>query len=132
MADTTTSPPDSPPDLERLEREWREYVADLTVKRTVSDDDVRRGGIAAVHDKMEYGHARVRGADGEWYIVMTEARFREYMDELESGAAARVRESEADYAAGRYHTVTSGAEALAIIDALPDEDEPPVWRDRRG
>ncbi len=124
MTDATTSPPGLDPALhERLEREWREFLVDLTIKRTVSDDDVRREGIAAVRDKIEYGHARVQGADGEWYVVLTEAYLREVMEEIDRGVVALVRESQADYAAGRYHTYASGEEMLAAIDALPDEDE---------
>lgn len=134
MADTTTTPPGIEPELlARLEREWHEHMPDVTIKRTVSDDDIRREGIAAVRDTLEYGFARVQGADGVWYVVLTEEQLREIMEDMDRGVAALVRESEADHAAGRYHTVTSGAEALALIDALPDdEDEPPVWRDRRG
>lgn len=115
---------DTTPTAEDLEREWRAYVEDLLRKRTVSDEEIRRNGIAAVRDRMEYGPARVRGADGEWYVVMSEARFREIMAEIDDGAAARARESDRDIAAGRVYAVTSGAEFFALLDALPDEDVP--------
>lgn len=116
MVDTTPTAAD-------LEREYRAYLRDLAAKRTIADEEIRHGGIAAVRDKMEYGHARVRGEDGVWYVVTTEARYREVMEEIDDGTAARVRESDREIAEGRVYRYANADEHLAAIDALPDDGD---------
>ncbi len=88
---------------------------------TIPAREIKRRGISAVDDLLERGPVHIIQYDEPRYVVLTEARYLALVEAEQDAAMARLRESVADYEAGRYTTYDSAEDLIRDLDL--DEDE---------
>ena len=74
--------------------------------RTIPAREIKRRGISAVDEQLREGPVHVIKNDEPSYVVMTEAHYCTLVEDHEQAMLARVREPEADVAAGRMRRGT--------------------------
>ena len=85
---------------------------------TIPAQEIKRRGIGAVDDLIDSGPVYVIRNNRPQYVVLSEARYQEMLDEQEEAYEERVRASLEDLKAGR---VTRGtAEELIKLLGLED------------
>ena len=68
---------------------------------TIAAQEIKRRGISAVDEKLGEGPVHIIKNNEPRYVVLSEERYRELVEMEDEGHIARVRESLADYKAGR-------------------------------
>jgi PHD/YefM family antitoxin component YafN of YafNO toxin-antitoxin module len=84
--------------------------------RTIAAREIKRRGISAVDEQLCEGPVHVIKNDEPSYVVMTEAHYRTLVEDHEQALLARIRESEADVAAGRVKRYTNVEELIRDLD----------------
>lgn len=87
--------------------------------RTIPAGEIKRRGIGAVDRLLEYGPVHVISGNQPRYVVMEESYYQELREEVDEASAERIRQSDADYKAGKGRIMTPEeilAEALAEDD----------------
>jgi PHD/YefM family antitoxin component YafN of YafNO toxin-antitoxin module len=87
---------------------------------TVSAQEIKRRGVAAVDDVIAKGDVHVIRNNRPQYVVLSEARYQELVAEAHEAYLARVRESLEDFKEGRVRKFTTAEDLLKALDA----DEP--------
>jgi len=87
---------------------------------TVSAQEIKRRGVAAVDDVIAKGDVHVIRNNRPQYVVLSEARYQELVAEAHEAYLARVRESLEDFKEGRVQKFTTAEDLLKALDA----DEP--------
>lgn len=75
--------------------------------RTLPAREIKRRGIAAVDQALEGGPVHVIRNDEPAYVVMSEAQYRDLLDDNREAYITRVRAALDDVAAGRLERVTA-------------------------
>jgi PHD/YefM family antitoxin component YafN of YafNO toxin-antitoxin module len=75
--------------------------------RTIPAREIKRRGISAVDEQLCEGPVHVIKNDEPSYVIVTEAQYRDLLEDRELAAIMRVRESLADEAAGRVRRGTA-------------------------
>jgi PHD/YefM family antitoxin component YafN of YafNO toxin-antitoxin module len=86
--------------------------------RYVPAREIKRRGISAVDEQLKDGPVYIIKNDEPKYVVLTQEQYEDLIDE-DQPFEERIRESMADYEAGRWRYVT--AEELARELELEDE-----------
>jgi len=89
---------------------------------TIAAQEIKRGGITAVDSLLEKGVVHIITRNTPSYVVMSEAQYRDLVDDAREGVIARVRASQADIDAGRVKRYTNVADLMAAIDAREDDE----------
>ena len=92
---------------------------------TIPAQEIKRGGITAVDKHLDYGAVHVITHNRPTYVVMTEEQYAALVEEAHAGVLARVRESLADFDAGRSARYMDVGNLLAAIHAADDDDDLP-------
>jgi len=87
---------------------------------TVSAQEIKRRGVAAVDDVIAKGDVHVIRNNRPQYVVLSEARYQELVAEAHEAYLARVRESLEDFKEGRVQKFATAEDLLKALDA----DEP--------
>ena len=87
---------------------------------TISAQELKRRGIAAVDDLITKGDLYVIRNNQPQYVVLSEVRYRELIEAQEEAYAARLRASLEDLKAGRVRRFASAED---LLNALDNEDE---------
>jgi PHD/YefM family antitoxin component YafN of YafNO toxin-antitoxin module len=87
---------------------------------TVSAQELKRRGVAAVDDVIAKGDVHVIRNNRPQYVVLSEARYQELVAEAHEAYLARVRESLEDFKEGRVQKFATAEDLLKALDA----DEP--------
>lgn len=80
--------------------------------------EIKRRGIGAVDERLEYGPVHVIRNDEPTYVVMTETQYAELLEDQRQAAVDRIRASLEDLEAGRVKRGTA-QDLLDEIDAEP-------------
>lgn len=89
--------------------------------KTIPASEIKRRGIRAVDEQLaEYPAVHVIANNRPKYVILTEERYGELLEEIDEAAELRVAESVADYRAGKVKTYGSVNELMAAIDAADD------------
>ena len=80
--------------------------------RTIPAREIKRRGISAVDEQLEEGPVHVIKNDEPRYVIMTEAHYAELREAFQDAYVARIKESIADYEAGRVRRWGSVDELL--------------------
>ncbi len=88
---------------------------------TIPAQEIKRRGISAVDELLERGAVHVIRNNRPQYVVITEERYQSLLESEKEATLARVRESLADYRAGRVREFASAEELLQALDAEDDE-----------
>ncbi len=91
---------------------------------TIPAQEIKRGGIATVDKHLDHGAVHVITRNRPAYVVMTEAQYAALVEDAHTGVLARVRESQADFRAGRSARYTDVADLMAAIHAVDEDDTP--------
>ena len=75
--------------------------------RTIAAREIKRRGIGAVDDALKEGPVHVIKNDEPKYVIMDEAQYQELANAETEAAAARLRASLEDLAAGRVRRWTA-------------------------
>ncbi len=84
---------------------------------TISAQELKRRGIAAVDGLIESGDVHVIRNNRPEYVILSEERYRELVAEAEEAYLARVKASLEDVKAGRVRRFASADELLQALDA---------------
>jgi PHD/YefM family antitoxin component YafN of YafNO toxin-antitoxin module len=87
---------------------------------TISAQELKRRGIAAVDDAIDRGDIHVIRNNRPQYVVLSEARYQELVAEAHEAYLARVRTALEDMKEGRVQKFTTAEELLQALDS----DEP--------
>ncbi|GAB4172157.1 MAG: hypothetical protein Tsb0017_25650 [Geothermobacteraceae bacterium] len=87
---------------------------------TLSAQEIKRRGVAAVDDVIEKGDVHVIRNNRPQYVVLSEERYQELIADAQEAYLARVRGALSDYKEGRAQKFTTADELLQALDA----DEP--------
>jgi PHD/YefM family antitoxin component YafN of YafNO toxin-antitoxin module len=87
---------------------------------TISAQELKRRGIAAVDDAIDRGDIHVIRNNRPQYVVLSEARYQELVAEAHEAYLARVRNALEDMKEGRVQKFTTAEELLQALDS----DEP--------
>jgi len=87
---------------------------------TISAQELKRRGIAAVDDLITKGDLYVIRNNQPQYVVLSEVRYRELIEAQEEAYAARLRASLEDLKAGKVRRFASAEDLLNTLD---NEDE---------
>ena len=74
--------------------------------RFIPSREVKRRGIRALDEKLKEGPVFIVSNDEPKYVVMTEAFYRELLEEADEASFYRVQESLEDIPAGRVRETT--------------------------
>lgn len=94
--------------------------------RTITAEEIKRRGIVAVEPLISEGAVHILVRDEPKYVVLTEERYAEMIEELNEAYIARVLAAEAEIAAGRGHRYATVEEHMAAIDAIDEDNEKPT------
>ena len=83
---------------------------------TIPAQEIKRRGIAAVDAMITTGDVHVIRNNRPEYVVLTEARYQEFVAEAEEAYVARVKASLEDVKAGRVRKFASVDELLKALD----------------
>lgn len=90
--------------------------------RTIPASEIKRRGIGAVDEQLaKYPSVHVIANNEPKYVILTEERYAELLEEVEEAAATRIAESLAEYRAGKVKSYGSVKELMDAIDATDDE-----------
>jgi PHD/YefM family antitoxin component YafN of YafNO toxin-antitoxin module len=92
--------------------------------RIIAAQQIKKQGITVVEELVRGGdavHVVVRNEPR--YVVLTEERYRELMEEISDAAADRIALALADYREGRVTRYDSAEAYLAAVDARADTDD---------
>jgi PHD/YefM family antitoxin component YafN of YafNO toxin-antitoxin module len=92
---------------------------------TITADEIKYRGIAAAEPLVRAGAVHVLVDGQPQYVILTEERYTELMEEVSEAYVARVLASEAAIAAGRARRYATVEEHMAALDAAEDEDDKP-------
>ncbi|OHB77018.1 MAG: prevent-host-death protein [Planctomycetes bacterium RBG_16_59_8] len=84
--------------------------------KTIPAKEIKRRGISAVDEALKKGPVHVIKDNELKYVVMSEERYREILEENEQSAAARLRESLEDLNAGRVTTFRGVDDLMKAIE----------------
>ena len=84
---------------------------------SVSAQELKRRGIAAVDDIIAKGDVHVIRNNEPQYVVVSEARYQELVAEANEAYLARVRASLEDVKAGRVKRFKTAEDLLKSLDA---------------
>jgi PHD/YefM family antitoxin component YafN of YafNO toxin-antitoxin module len=87
---------------------------------TISAQELKRRGIAAVDDAIDRGDIHVIRNNRPQYVVLSEARYQELVAEAHEAYLTRVRTALEDMKEGRVQKFTTAEELLQALDS----DEP--------
>ncbi len=87
---------------------------------TISAQELKRRGVAALDDVIAKGDVHVIRNNRPQYVVLSEARYRELVAEANEAYLARVRESLEDVKEGRVKQFATAEDLLKALDG----DEP--------
>ena len=88
---------------------------------SVSAQELKRRGIAAVDDIIAKGDVHVIRNNEPQYVVLSEARYQELVAEANEAYLARVRASLEDVKAGRVKRFKTAEDLLKSLDAEEPE-----------
>jgi PHD/YefM family antitoxin component YafN of YafNO toxin-antitoxin module len=88
---------------------------------SVSAQELKRRGIAAVEDIIAKGDVHVIRNNEPQYVVLSEARYQELVAEANEAYLARVRASLEDVKAGRVKRFKTAEDLLKSLDAEEPE-----------
>ncbi len=83
---------------------------------TIPAKEIKRRGIGAVDELLERGPVHVIQYDEPRYVVMSESRYRSLLEAEDEAAAARLRESMDDVAAGRVTRYENVEDLIRDLD----------------
>ena len=83
---------------------------------TIPAQEIKRRGIGAVDDLIASGDVHVIRNNRPEYVVLTEERYKELVDEAGEAYVARVKASLEDVKAGRVRRFASADELLQALD----------------
>ena len=86
--------------------------------QTIPAREIKRCGISVVDEALKEGPVHVIKNDQLTYVILTEAYYRELMEDSEEASLARIRASMEDVKAGRVRYST----AQEIINEFGLED----------
>lgn len=90
--------------------------------RTIPASEIKRRGIGAVDEQLaKYPAVHVIANNQPRYVILTEERYEELLDEVEEAAELRIAESLAEYKAGKTKRYNSVEELMAAVDAADDD-----------
>ncbi|HET8629410.1 MAG TPA: hypothetical protein VFL91_18480 [Thermomicrobiales bacterium] len=89
--------------------------------RTIPAQEIARRDIGAVDALLVEGPVRVTVHNRPRYVVMSEAQYRELLEDQETAYIARVKAALAEVATGQARRFGTVAELLAAIDEADDE-----------
>ena len=95
----------------------------LPARNAIAVSEIEQRGLRAVDDLLRRGPVHVVGQGHPGYVVMTEALFDEWLDELNEAHVARVQAAMADVAAGHVHRYETTDEMMEAIRQYRDADE---------
>lgn len=75
--------------------------------RTIPAREIKRRGITAVDEDLEYGPVYIIKNDQPRYVIMSPDFYKELIDGYEEAQDARIRESLEDIKAGRVRIATA-------------------------
>lgn len=87
---------------------------------TIPAQEIKRRGIGAVDELLAKGAVHVIRNNQPQYVVLSEERYQDLLEDQEEAIEARVRASLEDLRAGRVQRFSSAEE---LIQALGLEDE---------
>lgn len=87
---------------------------------TIPAQEIKRRGLAAIDALIEKGAVYIIRNNRPQYVVLTEQRYLDLLDAEEEALSVRVRESLADYKAGRVRRFNSAEELLQSLDQEED------------
>jgi PHD/YefM family antitoxin component YafN of YafNO toxin-antitoxin module len=88
---------------------------------TISAQELKRRGIAAVDDIIAKGDIHVIRNNEPQYVVLSEARYQELVAEANEAYLARVRASLEDVRSGRVKRFKTAEDLLKAIDSAEPE-----------
>lgn len=89
----------------------------------IAAQQIKKQGITAVDDLVKSGdavHVVVRNEPR--YVIVSEERYRELMEEINDATAARIALALTDYREGRVTRYESAEAYLAAVDARTDDE----------
>jgi PHD/YefM family antitoxin component YafN of YafNO toxin-antitoxin module len=90
---------------------------------TITADEIKYRGIAAAEPLVRAGAVHVLVDGQPQYVILTEARYTELMEEVNEAYVARVLASEAAIAAGRARRYATVEEHMAAVDTAEDAED---------
>ena len=84
---------------------------------TLSAQEIKRRGVAAVDDVIDKGDVHVIRNNRPQYVVLSEARYQELVAAAHEAYLARVRESLEDLKEGRVQKFATAEDLLKALDA---------------
>lgn len=88
--------------------------------KTIPASEIKRRGIGAVDEQLaKFPAVHVIANNEPKYVILTEERYEELLEEVEEAAGLRIAESMAEYRAGKTRKMT----AQEIVDEFGLEDE---------
>jgi PHD/YefM family antitoxin component YafN of YafNO toxin-antitoxin module len=84
---------------------------------TLSAQELKRRGLAAVDEKIADGDLHVIRNNQPQYVVLSEERYRELIAEAQEGYLARVKTALEEVRAGKVQTFTSADDLLRALDS---------------
>lgn len=90
---------------------------------TIPAQEIKRRGIGAVDDLLVKGAVHVIRNNQPRYVVLSEERYAEMLEDQEEAYEARVLAALEDVRAGRVRRFSSAAELLQALDQELDSEE---------
>lgn len=89
--------------------------------KTISAQDIKRRGIAAVDEALKDGPVHVIKNNRPQYVIVSEERYQDLLEAEDAAYMARVKASLEDVSAGRTRKFKSTEELLKALDDETDD-----------